>query len=177
MKELFRELGAFVFGATTAFLLFVACLTVGVEIRRFDFEAGMLLLAGTTVALIVFGFAITWRLARRKLGLSPFLLTSPVWITLMVLFGVTWACGVPMVHSDLTSTEIAQYKKLKAEDNRSWDAHPYIKFFVSIPVAPGVIMTYHEYQLAGLYGEGTWDFHAWYGTGTYRLFGVGTWIS
>jgi hypothetical protein len=93
------------------------------------------------------------------------------------LFAVTWAFGAPKVQTDLAAAEIATYKQLKAENNRVWEVHPRIEFVVSLPIAPAILLTYHEYQLAGLYGEGRWDVHFWYGVGTIQLAGTGTWIS
>ena len=58
-----------------------------------------------------------------------------------------------------------------------WESHPYIKTFVSIPIAPFVVMSYHEYQLDGLYGFGGWDIQVWYLTGVKRILILPLWVS
>ena len=85
---------------------------------------------------------------------------------------------MPTVHTDLAAVEIAQYKQLRDEvGSRVRADHPYISFLASLPVAPAFVLTYHEYQLAGLYGEGSWQLHIWYIVGTRKLFGVPLWMS
>jgi hypothetical protein len=135
----------------------------------------MMPLVIVTIVVSYGGSLLCFMFLRRKLRLPR--VSRLVLVILGTLYGVTWAFGVPQLHSDLTTSEVNEYKRLKAEGNRVWESHPYIRFFVSIPIAPGIILSYHEYQLAGLYGEGTWDVHAWYGAGTRRLFGVGAWVS
>jgi hypothetical protein len=46
-----------------------------------------------------------------------------------------------------------------------WDAHPYIGSYGALPILPGVVLSYHEYQLAGHYGCGRFELTVWYGAG------------
>lgn len=134
------------------------------------------LYAAVTASGVIAAGVVSWTRARGWLQLPA--LGRRVVALLLVAYGVTWAFGVPSVHTELTRSEVAIYKRLRAEGNqRVWDAHPYIRFFVSIPIAPAVILTYHEYQVAGLWGEGRWDVHTWYLIDVSSLIGMGTWIS
>jgi len=170
-----KELIALIIVVFAFVALFLICFVAGGLLGRFEFEGQTSLVAVATVAVAFVGSVISFVFARRKLGLPKF--SRSALAVVFSLLVVTWAVGVPQVHSDLTKSEVAEYKRLKVEDNRVWEAHPYIRFFVSVPIAPGLILTYHEYQLAGLYGAGTWEVHVWYVVGTRSLFGVGTWIS
>jgi hypothetical protein len=178
MNKLFREILAFLLGLVSAIVSVLICTAV-VELMFLvpAYESGRMLSVLVALVALLFGFALGWRFARRRLKLPPFIVPSKSGIILLVFFGITWAFGAPMVQSELTSASIARYKMLKAENDEVWNSHPYIKCFVAVPVALGVILTYHEYQIAPLYGAGTWNIHVWYGLGTYQLFGVGAWIS
>lgn len=169
-----RELGAvFAAACTVVLVLFVVGL-VGYEIV--GRLLGPLLYSTVTAAALAVASVAVWWLIRRRFRLPAF--SGATTIALFVAYGVTWALGAPAVHTVLAASEVAQYKKLKAEgDGRVWDAHPNIQFFVSLPVAPALILTYHEYQISGLWGEGAWELHAWYFSGTQKLARMGTWIS
>lgn len=130
-----------------------------------------------TVGAVLISFVCSVRFMWRRLSLNPWSLSSPSTSVTTGLLVVTWAFGAPKVQTDLAAEEIGTYKKLRAENNRVWEVHPRIQFVASLPIAPAVLLTYHEYQLAGLYGEGRWDVHLWYGAGTVQLLSFGTWIS
>jgi hypothetical protein len=113
----------------------------------------------------------------QELSITP---SARKWIirVAVVAYLFTWIFGVPAVESFLTAREIKEYKRMRDTGaQRVWDAHPYIKFYASFPILPGIIVTHHEFQLAGLYGWGGWDIHLWYVGGVKRLMGVGLWIS
>jgi hypothetical protein len=173
MRRTVRELGA-ILTAT------IAGVVVLVVIGGFGYlvigRASVPFYAGVTAAAIVVAGGAAWMRTRRWLGLPA--LSRRVVECVLVAYALTWALGTPSVHTQLAQKEIAIYKRLKAEgDSRVWDAHPRIEFFVSIPIAPAVILSYHEYQVAGLWGEGRWDLHTWYILGTEPIIGMGTWIS
>ncbi len=132
--------------------------------------------AALVTAVVLSATLVAWWFTRRRLHLPS--LSHRAVLVIVAAYGITWALGAPRVHTDLAAAEIAQYKKLKAKgDGRVWDSHPYIQFFVTIPIAPAILLTYHEYQIAGLWGGGEWVLDAWYVMGTRRLIGMGTWIS
>ena len=171
-----RELVAAVAAFLAAIVVF--CLALEVE-GRFLFQLGLfdqtgaMAIATAGVVVTVFGFA--YALARRR-----FLLPRAGYIAVAVVlvpYLFTWSLGVPRVLTDFTSAEVAEYKRDKAEDNRVWDVHPVIRFYVAFPVAPGLVLTYHEYQVAGLDGEGSWELSLWYGSSSRSLWHHSLWIS
>jgi hypothetical protein len=58
-----------------------------------------------------------------------------------------------------------------------FEQHPYIWTYAAVPIAPGVIVSYHEYQLDGLYGFGGFDLSIWYVVGAKSLGGIPLWLS
>jgi hypothetical protein len=97
---------------------------------------------------------------------------------LAAAYALTAMVGIPAAQNERTSWAISEYKRLRASDSRLIsDAHPYIRTYVSIPVLPGVILSYHEYQLDGLYGLGSFELALWYWVGTRSLRVMPVWIS
>lgn len=95
-----------------------------------------------------------------------------------VAYALTVVFGVPAVQSRRDAWAIAEYKQLKASGSRRvWDSHPYIRTYAAIPVFPAVIISYHEYQLDGLYGLGAFEVAVWYGTGVLPVAAMPIWIS
>ncbi|PYO55252.1 MAG: hypothetical protein DMD83_20655, partial [Candidatus Rokuibacteriota bacterium] len=58
-----------------------------------------------------------------------------------------------------------------------WEAHPRIRTYAAIPIAPGLILFYHEYQIDGLYGFGGFELALWYGVGVKSLGALPLWLS
>jgi hypothetical protein len=56
-------------------------------------------------------------------------------------------------------------------------SHPVITLGAAMPVAPGLILTYHEYQVSGLNGFGGWSLYLWDGVGTHEVLTSLIWIS
>jgi hypothetical protein len=173
MNRPIREAGALLAAAMAGIIALIAAGMFGFMIIS---RVSVGLYAAITAAAVVAAGAGAWLWSRTRFGL-PKLSRSAV-LALGAAYFVTWALGVPSVHTQLAEQEIAIYKRLKAEgDRRVWDVHPRIQFFVSFPVAPAIVLTYHEYSAAGLWGEGRWDLHAWYVFGIEPLVGIRTWIS
>lgn len=84
--------------------------------------------------------------------------------------------GVPATLSHQNAWAVGEYKRLHA-DGGTWASHPYIQSYLAIPVLPGVIVSYHEYQLAGLYGFGGFEVTVWYGAGVKSLWVLPLWLS
>ena len=177
MNQPLRKLFAVLTAAAISALVFAASLALYGMLWGFLAGSHPLIPVAVTLGAVVISFVWGLRFMRRRLSLNQWSFSSPTAVTIVALLAVTWAFGAPRVQTDLTAEEIGTYKRLKAENNRVWEEHPRIEFVASLPVAPGVLLTYHEYQLAGLYGEGRWDVHLWYGAGTVQLLGFGTWIS
>jgi len=99
-------------------------------------------------------------------------------IALASSYFLTWAFGSPAAQTALTRRTVEYYKQLQASDDppRGKD-YPWLRSSVSFPLAPGVVATYYENQLAGLNGWGGWVFHFWYVTGVKELGFWTFWLS
>jgi hypothetical protein len=166
--------------AVVAFLaaIIVFRVAIGIE-ERFLFQAGLLYWTGA-MAIAIAGVVVSvsglaYVLARRRLLLPPAGYIAVAIVSIPYL--ITWTLGVPRVLTDFTSAEVAEYKRDKAEDNRVWEVHPVIRFLVAFPVAPALVLTYHEYQVAGLDGEGSWELSLWYGSNSRSLWRHSLWVS
>lgn len=167
-----------------AFLVFTLLLVL------FAWPTSAMIFSGVAWSLrpyiaVIFGFCppvalalLTWRSLRRKLRLANFRpQRRSLQATVLALYLCTAVFGIPSVHTELVRYEIAEYKHARNEGRRVWPAHPRIEFFFSCPILPFVIITYHEYQLAGLYGWGGWEFHLWYIVGAKSITGLSFWVS
>ncbi len=105
----------------------------------------------------------------------------PRWLAwpIVAAYVVTGVFGVPAAISRQNTWAVAEYKRVHGEGPCSvWDCHlPYIWTYGAVPVLPGLIVSYREYQLAGLYGLGAFELTLWYGTGTKSLGELPIWIS
>ncbi len=137
------------------------------------------------LALLGLPVAVAWlavsRLGRRwgaKVDRTPRGIPRAVLYLLLVGYVLTTVVGVPAAQSHRDAWAVAEYKRLRASGSkRVWDAHPYIRTYVSIPLLPCVILSYHEYQLDGLYGLGTFEVAVWYGVGVRTADVWPLWIS
>jgi len=100
-------------------------------------------------------------------------------VILVALYLLTWTFGAPRVQSENNRWALEEWKRIHQENQRRdlRDDLPYIDSFVSVPILPFVVATYHEYQLAGLYGAGGWEFQIWYVFGVRSLFFQRIWVS
>jgi hypothetical protein len=95
-----------------------------------------------------------------------------------VAYLLTGVFGVPAVISQQNAWAVSEYKRLRASGAPTvWDAHPYIWAYGAVPVLPGVVLSYHEYQVGGVYGLGTFELAVWYGVGTKSLGELPIWVS
>ena len=180
MSKIIREVLAFA----------VAIAAFGVLLVVMSWPAGALAFSapdgrfGPYIAVMASFFpaaAVAWFISRgirRPLAL-PTVCSLSRWIriTILALYVCTAVFGVPAVHSVLVASEVAEYKRVREEGNRVWSVHPRIEVFFSCPVLPFVIVSYHEYQLAGLYGWGGWEVHVWYIVGARSVVRLPYWVS
>jgi hypothetical protein len=95
-----------------------------------------------------------------------------------VAYLLTWVFGAPQVQSELERLAVERYKNLEARTHSpEWQAYPYIRTSFAIPMCPGLVLSYHEYQVAGLAGWGGWTVYAWYPGHMRQLAARMTWIS
>jgi hypothetical protein len=100
------------------------------------------------------------------------------WGLIAGAYAITAIFGSPAVQSESTRWAVSEYKRVKATgSSRVFEQHPYIWTYAAVPIAPGVIVSYHEYQLDGLYGFGGFDLSIWYVVGAKSLGGIPLWLS
>lgn len=93
-------------------------------------------------------------------------------------YALTAFLGTPAVLSEQTAWAVSEYKRVKESGSRRVrDPHPYIKSHMAIPVAPLLIVNYHEYVIDGLYGFGGFELTLWYVFGVRSLIAVPLWVS
>lgn len=172
--------------STFAFLLtgvavLVVVAWIGVAPPNLPSEAIPLYLVvqcGIPIAMAI----MLWRFLNRRWGKSQ---EGPVRRgqtlaarVLVAAYVMTWAFGAPAAQSHQAAWAVGEYKRLKASGSPLvWDSHPYIQSYAAVPVAPGLLLTYHEYQLDGLYGFGGFDLYLWYGVGVKSLAHLPLWLS
>jgi hypothetical protein len=178
MGRILREFIALVAAACVGTVTLVLC-NIGASVSGFvhPFSNVEPVISAATTILIVSAAIAIWRFARRRLGIGKATFPTVVRVLIASLYITTWVVGLPAVASNLASTEITKYKEMRKDGNRVYDSHPSIRFGLAFPVASGIILVRHEYQLAGLYGWGGWELHAWYIVGTRPIFGMTQWIS
>src|ERR1700720_2117308 len=93
------------------------------------------------------------RVLRRKGWLPSGWLRGRALTVVVLLYVLTAVFGVPAVQTHENTWAVEEYKRDKASGNvRVWSSHPYIATYFAAPILPGLVVTYHEYQLDGLYG-------------------------
>lgn len=84
-------------------------------------------------------------------------------VLLLACYGVTWAFGAPAVITHLTREDVKAYKSALAQGRTEVaQPFPHSSTSMAVPVVPGLVLVYHEMQVAGLWGWGGWVLCAWY---------------
>lgn len=134
--------------------------------------ASLLLAISAIVAVPIARFAM--RCYSRKYNLTSVPLNK--WLVAMLLVGyiLTAAIGVPTVQSSNTQWALQEHASIEVKDKSKT---PYLQTYLALSIFPFVVLSYHEYQLAGLYGRGGWDVHLWYLFGVKSLIFLPIWVS
>jgi hypothetical protein len=100
--------------------------------------------------------------------------------TILALYLLTWLVGDPLVILQNRGNAYDLYQK---NGGVSTGTLPGMKtdypYWYSFPAAifPGVIISIDGYQIAPLYGMGTWDIYVFYFFGVKKVAGIMSWIS
>ena len=99
------------------------------------------------------------------------------WIkALVAVYLATWLYGAPAVQSKIDLDVFKRFEEAK-DHGRAQTGHPNFKTSIMFPVLPCVFVSYHEYQVAPLWGWGGWEVDLWYVFGVKELLRFGVWIS
>ena len=101
-------------------------------------------------------------------------------MVLIAGYAITVVMGLPAVQTHMNDWAISEHveiTKRRAKFPGLLNYHPYVATYVALPVAPCLVLTYHEYQLDFLYGFGGFDTFLWYGWGVRRLVRIPVWWS
>ena len=90
-------------------------------------------------------------------------------------YALTACVGVPTVQTDLTDMALREYSFER--EYRESDSPLTSRAFMAVPLLPGVVVTYYEYQAGGLNGRGGFYLYLWYGTGVRYVTRYTTWVS
>jgi hypothetical protein len=146
-------------------------------------RGGIYLLA-QVAAPVAAGVLSAFGLRRRWFGVSE---RRPVGLSARVSLGIlaigyvlTATVGAPMAQSDLTDMAMTQARSEQAlrvalGSNHRWT--PYQRTLGAIPVAPGIIAVYHEYQAGPSNGRGAIYGCVWYVAGVKCAPFLQLWVS
>jgi len=142
-------------------------------------DIGTLIYLTLQIGLPILSGVLMWRLLSRPDTVS---LPTRRWYGwgrwIVAAYVLTAFFGGPAVQSESTRWAVSEYKRVKATGSiRVFDSHPYIRTYATVPIAPGVLVTYHEYQLDGLYGFGGFELSIWYIAGVRSLASFPLWLS
>jgi hypothetical protein len=133
---------------------------------------------------LLFGFLIARGIVSvysRKFKLSIKPLLKRKWVTGLLIgaYLVTWAIGGPAVQSANTRWAIEEYTGIRERASQgAWHfREPHVRTYLTYPILPFILISYHEYQIAPVYGLGSWDVYCWFLIDVKRLFTFPIWIS
>ncbi len=150
----------------------------GIQNNYLTFYCLLVLLIPILAGFIVARQFFKWCERRKNIKVNWFPQNRSIRIIIFSLYLFTAVAGIPSIQSHNTKWAIDEYKRINTGDNpRVWDTHPYIRSYFALPILPFIVLSYHEYQLDGLYGLGSWDVQLWYIFGVKRIIQLPLWIS
>jgi hypothetical protein len=174
-----RKILAVVVGLIAAVFAFLSVNVLPIGLHR-DSELSMIIHIILCVAVPIIVFYFTARIIGWRVNILNGLRCLPRWLLVIIViaYTLTWVFGVPAVQTATNADAVEKYKHEKEyRSQRVWDTHPWIRTSAAFPIFPGLVLSYHEYQVAGLYGWGGWELHVWYLTGVKSIVGLTVWIS
>ncbi len=169
----------------TVVSLAVAFIAVALVVSALDLTPGSvpewattLVIAGMVGLPLGAAFVVARTLARRMFPGARLSWSKQSLRAVAVAYAITAMFGAPACQTYRSQWAVAEYKRLRAGgDSRVWEIHPRIATYAAIPILPAVVLEYHEYQLAGLYGFGGFELFVWYGSGVKSLGQLPLWLS
>jgi hypothetical protein len=101
-------------------------------------------------------------------------LLRSVGVALVLLaYAVTWAGGAPAVSNKF----VRETLRGREGSPGCQSTNPRIQTVLSLPIVPGVVLAWQEYQLGGQCGWGGWKLYFWCGGEPTELHSVTRWLS
>lgn len=173
-----RKILAVVVGLMAAFIAFTFVSPFTPSGRHSELLMIIYVILCVAVPLIVFYF--TARLIGWRVDILDMLQHLPRWllVIIVILYILTWVFGVPAVQTANNAEAVDSYKQgMKHGYPQHWEVYPLIRTSAAFPLLPGLVVSYHEYQVAGRAGWGGWDVHIWYIVGVKEIGRFTIWIS
>jgi len=187
LSLLIRAVAATLIGGLVAAGAFAVYLAFAPPLSDFDGEplyAAVALVIGAGLSIALACYAA--RSVIRAVAISPdgrphprFAVRAAAFAVLLG-YAITSIFGVPAVQSALTADALSAYKAARHDRAGSgdvWPVHPVIRLKAALPLLPGIILSYHEYQVASLNGWGGWEVHVWFGGPPKSVYRLMAWIS
>jgi len=135
----------------------------------------------TVIPAIVSAAAVglSLRVSRFRNLLTPITRSRALLIGLLIAaFLITFSFGAPAVATSKHMQVVALYKNsLKTNPRLVGESHPYFRTWVTVPIAPCVLVSYSEGVWAGRGAFGEFVVHVWYGRGVKQIWRNGVWGS
>jgi hypothetical protein len=131
-------------------------------------------LAGILYVLIVLSMAagvgswVLFALRKRAAWTWPNVPRPVAW-GLVGSYLITWVFGIPATETRDTRLTIARWSHNKALGREVHDS-PTVQDVAALPIAPGLILSYHAFVTGPLDGWEGWTLHLWYGWGVIELY-------
>ena len=88
----------------------------------------------------------------------------------LVLYVLTWTCGVPAIHNQAASAVVSAWeRKLEGKIVDIKPIKPRCRFGPAFAIFPGLIVCRLDYQTSSTGAECGWSLNFWYGFGMKRL--------
>jgi len=194
--ELVRDIGratatglAFVAGCLGTAALIILIFQSHELLEKVTSDAGVALVELLKMAIPLLGGVLlaraTWKRFKSRARAIPMdaRIAGKVWLRRLLwvavfLYGLTCVMGGPAVQTVLDSEAFEAWKRLEARDHKPGrQEYPSIRTPLVLPIAPTLIVTYHEAQIGILGGWGGWQLYFWYGTAPKRLLRLTSWVS
>lgn len=157
-------------GLTVAFLVLLVAL-IWMEVEGPDLSGNRLVfylvLQG---GLPLLGGVSMWRTLSRDEGATPSIAAPARWWRRVIVaaYVITAIFGIPAAQSEWTNRAIAKYVP-DTSGGSSWTT-------ASVPLVPGVILSYRDYQFGPKSAAGGFELSIWYAVGVRSLTFMSLWI-
>jgi hypothetical protein len=92
-------------------------------------------------------------------------------IALAAGYALTAIVGIPATQNERTAWAIQEHDRINSHEGVDWDPDglPRTETHAAFPLAPGLVLVFHDYTIGPTYGLVTWELYAWYVVGVRSL--------